>query len=92
MRLLIYVMIIFLPLVGCQTNRKAVKGERKAEKLQKKREKEAQKLYEAGLERHISSQSPETRARMKENRRKSERWIKQNKKPPFYKRWFRKRR
>ena len=92
MRLLVYIMIVFLPLFGCQTNRKAAKAERKAEKVQKQREKEAKQLYEAGLERHINSQSTETRARMKENRQRSEQWLKPKKKQPFYKRWFKKRR
>jgi len=92
MRFLLFLLIVFLPLMGCQTNRKAIKAERKAEKAKKEQEREAQRAYEAGLERHISLQTPETRERMKDNRKKSQQWLKPKQKQPFYKRWFKRRR
>lgn len=92
MRIFVYFLIFFLPLLGCSSNRQAARAERRAEKIEKERDREAQRSYEAGLDRHLSLQTPETLDRMKENRKKSNQWLKPKKRDPFYKRWFRNRR
>ncbi|MEE4176847.1 MAG: hypothetical protein V2I46_04990 [Bacteroides sp.] len=92
MRIFVYLLIFFLPLFGCQSNRQAIRAERKAEKVEKQRDREAMQAYETGLDRHLSLQTPDTRDRMKANRKRSEQWLKPKKRDPFYKRWFKKRR
>jgi hypothetical protein len=92
MRFLVFLLIIFIPLLGCNSNRKAIKAERKAEKVREQQAREAREAYEIGLDRHMSLQTPDTRDRMKQNRKKSEQWLKPKKRDPFYKRWFKKRR
>lgn len=78
--------------MGCQSNRKAIKAERQAERVRKEQERETQRTYDAGLERHLSLQTPETLERMKENRKRSQKWLKPKQKEPFYVRWFKRRR
>ncbi len=92
MRFLLFLFILFVPLLGCQSNRQAIKAERKAEKIKKDQEREAQQVYEAGLDRHMNLQTADTQERMKQNRKKSEQWLKPKRRDPFYKRWFKNRR
>lgn len=54
------------------------------------REAEFEKNMTDRQERHMQAQTKETRKRMKENRKRSER-INRGTHVPFYKRWFRKR-
>lgn len=92
MRIFVYVLIFFLPLFGCQSNRQAIRAERKAEKVERQKDRDAKRAYEAGLDRHLSIQTPDTRDRMKASRKKSHRWMKPKERDPFYKRWFKRRR
>ena len=92
MRFFVYLLIFFLPLFGCSSNRQAIRAERKAEKVERQRDRDAQRSYEAGLDRHLALQTPETLERMKENRKKSDRWMRPKKRDPFFIRWFKKRR
>jgi len=57
-------------------------------KQQKKKRKEAKKDDKAAMKWHYKSQGKSTRKRMKKNHRKTKRLLK-NKKPPFWKTWFR---
>lgn len=92
MRFLFFLIVVFIPFMGCQSNRKAIKAERQAERVRKAQEREALKAYDEGLERHLSLQTSETLERMKENRKKSQKWLKPKQKEPFYKRWFKRKR
>lgn len=92
MRIFVYLLIFFLPLSGCQSNRQVARAERKAEKAERKLDREAMQAYEAGLDRHSDIQTPDTRDRMKASRKKSRKWMKPMEREPFYKRWFKRRR
>ncbi len=65
-------------------------GSRQQQLADKKKEKQQKKIakgVEQGKKRHEKIQQKKTRKMMKKSKRKSKRWN-ENKKEPFYKRWF----
>jgi len=65
----------------------AKEGAKVQEKKKKEREEKAAAEYQKRLDQHESIQTKDTRKRMKENRKRSQRYD-TGYKPPFYKRWF----
>jgi hypothetical protein len=81
------ILLLFLPLVSCGPQYKAAKEQRQQEKRIEERRIAGERSLNEGKKRHLQTQSRETRKRMKQSRRQSER-LNKNKKIPFYKRWF----
>ncbi len=79
--------LLLLPLLSCGPQFKATKEQRKQEKRIGARQNTGEIAFNEGKRRHLEAQSRETRKRMKQSRRQSER-INKNKKIPFYRRWF----
>jgi Flp pilus assembly protein TadB len=85
--ILFFTAILLVPLSSCSPKHKASSAKKKTEKVEAKRRKEADKTIKKAQKQHLKNQSPNTRSRMKANRRKSDEWS--GKKPPFYVRWWR---
>lgn len=89
---LIIFMLLALPLSSCAQKQKSVKKMQQEHfDRQAEQKKAAEKANEAALERHKKIQTKETKKRMKRTEKKSRR-VKENRKEPFLKRWFRKKR
>ena len=93
-RILIFSLILSFALttVSCRSmkikhNRK--KDAREIQKKKRQREKEAQAKYQSKVEYHASTQTPETRKRMKRQFNESQRYH-GHKKEFFLKRWWKK--
>lgn len=80
-------LLLILPLSACGPKYQAAKAQRQHEKRIEQRRKEGERAMRQARQRHVKAQSPETQRRMKENRRKSES-LNNNRRSPFYVRWF----
>jgi len=80
-------LLLFLPLMSCGPQYKAAKEQRQQEKRIEERRVAGERTLNDGKKRHLQTQSRETRKRMKQSRRQSER-LNKNKRIPFYKRWY----
>ena len=82
------ILLVALPLCwgGCRSN-SAASRQHQVEKQREEKDKEANKMYEEGKERHLKNQSAKTKNNMKANKAKSDKksYVK---KPCFLKRWF----
>jgi hypothetical protein len=85
-KLIIFLICIIPLFYACRTNT-ASQRQRQVENQREDNEKEAHKLYEDGVEKHIKNQTKTTRKRMDEMKNKSE-TTRYTKKPCFLKRWF----
>lgn len=85
---LLLFLLVFLPLTSCGPKYKAAKSQRQMEKRTEQRRKEGERALNQGRARHVQMQSPETRQRMKETRKKSDRLLNNKKRKPFYVRWY----
>lgn len=85
---LLLFLLVFLPLSSCGPKYKAARSQRQMEKRMEQRKKEGERALNQGRTRHMQMQSPETRQRMKETRRKSDRLLNNQKRRPFYIRWY----
>ncbi len=74
-------------LAGCNPQRQVVKAERLQERVEKKQKKEQAAAYEQAQKRHLKLQSKETRRRMRESAKRSEKWRGARKKS-FWRRLF----
>ena len=63
--------------------------QKKAEKMKAAKEKQAKKAYAKEVKARYKDQSKTTKKMMKESRKKSKQ-LRDNKPPPFWKKWFRK--
>lgn len=89
MRILPLILIMTLiGFTGCFVSNNATKAERRAERVEAQQQREQSKAYRQSVERHRKMQSSEVRKRMSQNRQRSERWIRSNRRPPFFVRWF----
>ncbi len=90
LRLTVFIACCLLPFSGF-TQSSGGKGGAPVNEHHEKRKKERtvdkEKARKEGLKRHEEIQDKKTRKRMKESRKKSER-LRENKRDPFYKRWF----
>lgn len=83
------VLLFLLPVLGCKPRLKgAAQSENDVEKLQEERRKEAEKMMDEAMKRHMDIQTKDTRKRMKQNRKKAERLMAGKPEYPFYKRIF----
>lgn len=91
-KILLFAVIMTLPLQVCAQKQKSVK-KMQQEHFDRQAEQKAaaEKAREKALERHEKIQTKETRKRMKRSRKKANRY-KDNRKEPFLKRLFRKKR
>ncbi len=80
-------LLILLPLSSCGPNYKATRAQRQTERQQEQRRQEGERTLLRGKKQHINAQSRETRKRMKQTRRHSQR-LNNNRRIPFYKRWL----
>ncbi|MFN3554720.1 MAG: hypothetical protein ACK4VN_02015 [Bacteroidales bacterium] len=85
---LLIFLVLLLPLGSCGPKYKAAKAQRQLEKRMEQRRKEGERAMSQARQRHQNVQSPETRKRMKETRKKSDRLLNNNRKKPFYQRWY----
>ncbi len=89
---LIIFMLLALPLSSCAQKQKSVKKMQQEHfDRQAEQKKAAGAANDKALERHKKIQTKETKKRMKRTEKKSGR-VKVNRKEPFLKRWFRKKR
>jgi len=86
--LLIALFLIAVPVTSCGPKYKAAKAQKEHERRMELRREEGEKALQRGKERHWEIQTKETRERMKETRRQSQR-LNNIRKEPFYIRWYR---
>ena len=84
----LWIMFAMIPDQAGAQSRKRLK---ELEKTEERQQEEAQAAEEEGRNRHMDIQSKQTRKEMKRYRKQSKRYNK-NKREPFYKRWFRRKR
>lgn len=92
--LLIILSVIFDKEVNAQGRRRHSSAQDQQKKADEKKEKERikqEKLQAKAVKHQLKIQTKETRKRMKKNRKKSEAYD-ENKKDPFWKKWFAKKR
>ncbi|NVN95103.1 MAG: hypothetical protein HXX18_07470 [Bacteroidetes bacterium] len=83
----ILILICLIPLINsCRTN-SASQRQNQVEKQREEKDRQAEKLYEEGKEKHLKNQTKDTRIRMKANKEKSSK-ASYIKKECFLKRWF----
>lgn len=80
-------MLAMVVLAGCNPQRGAVKAERLQERIEKKQKKEQAAAYEEARKRHVKLQSKETRRRMRDSAKRSEKW-RGGRKASWWKRLF----
>lgn len=80
-------LLILLPLSSCGPTYKAARTQRQTERRLDQRKQEGERTLLQGQKQHINAQSRETRKRMKQTRRHSQR-LNNNRRIPFYKRWY----
>ena len=91
-KIILLAAILAVPFQSCaQKQKSAEKMQQEHFDRQAKQKAESEKAKEKALERHKKIQTKETRKRMKESRKKAKRY-KDNRKDPFLKRLFRKKR
>ena len=84
---IMFLMICMMPLFfGCRTN-SASQRQNQVEKQREEKDRQAEKMYEEGKEKHLKHQTKETRNRMKANKDKSDK-ASYYQKECFLKRWF----
>lgn len=82
-------LILCLPLAGCHRKLKGASASPKdVEKMQEERLKETEKAYEMAVKRHMKIQTKDTRKRMKQSKKRSDRLIAGKPEYPFFKRIF----
>lgn len=87
----LFILILFLcfPFFSCHRNLPgAAQTPKNIEKMQEERKKETEEQYQLALKRHKDIQTKETRKRMKQSRKTSERLIEGKPKDSFFKRLF----
>ena len=92
--LLIFLSTTFVNEANAQFRRRRSSAQDQQQAAEEKKEKERikqEKLQEKAIKHQMKIQTKETRKRMKRNRKKSEAYD-ENKKQPFYKKWFTKKR
>jgi len=84
---ILILLICILPLFYCCRTNSAAKRQNQVEKQREEKDKQAGKMYEEGMEKHLKNQTRQTRSRMNANKNKSEK-NSYYKKECFLKRWF----
>ena len=80
--------LFFLLLLGsCGPKYKAAKRDRERKRLEAKRKKENDRIMRDARKKHVQMQDKNTRRRMKESRKKSDR-LNNQRRDPFYVRWY----
>lgn len=82
------IIVLMLLFSGCQIAQRLVSEERQAMRQQARIEREHAKQYREAKKRHYSMQSQSTKRNMHQNRQKSDEWLRELRRPPFFVRWF----
>jgi len=80
-------LIILMPFTGCISKSEATRAQREANRNMELRRQEGERIMRDAQKRHKKVQGRETRQRMRETRRKSDRLM-ENRREPFFIRWI----